>query len=175
METVATLTFRRATADDIPRLRELAEKIWRTSYAEMITARQMDYMLGWMYSAVKIEEELSAGVGWEVAALEDRAVGYLACTAEPSASRLKLDKLYLLPELQGRGFGQQMLARVFQIADAFGTREVWLQVNKRNARAIRSYERAGFRIERSAVFDIGEGFAMDDFIMVRDLPSPLSA
>jgi RimJ/RimL family protein N-acetyltransferase len=40
-------------------------------------------------------------------------------------------------------------------------------VNKRNEPAIAAYLKAGFRIEKEAVFDIGGGFVMDDFLMVR--------
>ena len=75
--------------------------------------------------------------------------------------------LYLLPEQQGLGLGQQLLDRVHTLAAQRGVSQVWLQVNKRNARAIRAYERAGYVVERSAVFDIGGGFVMDDFILTR--------
>jgi diamine N-acetyltransferase len=46
-----------------------------------------------------------------------------------------------------------------------GAIEVWLQVNKKNRQAIAAYEKAGFRIAEEAVFDIGKGFVMDDFLM----------
>jgi hypothetical protein len=45
-----------------------------------------------------------------------------------------------------------------------------LNVNKRNALAIRAYERAGFVVRETVVIDIGEGFVMDDYIMVKRLP-----
>jgi ribosomal protein S18 acetylase RimI-like enzyme len=42
---------------------------------------------------------------------------------------------------------------------------VRLRVNKRNAPAIRSYLRAGFRFTEDIVSDIGSGFVMDDYVM----------
>jgi ribosomal protein S18 acetylase RimI-like enzyme len=82
----------------------------------------------------------------------------------------------VLPEVQGRGFGKALLARVGALARTLGARKVWLQVNKNNASAIRAYERAGYVVERAAVFDIGGGFVMDDFIMALAIPAaePLS-
>ena len=52
-------------------------------------------------------------------------------------------------------------------ARALGAHEVWLQVNKRNARAIAAYVKAGFHIASEAVADIGHGFVMDDYFMAK--------
>jgi ribosomal protein S18 acetylase RimI-like enzyme len=163
------LLFQAAHEDDIPVLRALAERIWRGSYAEMISPEQMEYMLGRMYSEETIRRELAEGVLWELVRLSGEPIGFLSITFGTDGVA-KLNKLYLLPELQGRGLGQGMLARVFAVAVERGAREVRLQVNKGNVRAQRVYERAGFRIAEAAVFDIGGGFVMDDFVMVRPLP-----
>ena len=163
----ACLTVRQADASDIPVLRELADKTWRESYAAMLTPEQIDYMLVRMYARETIAHELAEGVIWELALLADEAIGFHSCTHVPGERRLKLNKLYLLPERQGNGLGQVLLVRVHELAASLGVEEVWLQVNKRNPRAIAAYERAGYRIARSAVFDIGGGFVMDDFVMTR--------
>ena len=122
-----------------------------------------------MYAPETIARELAEGVIWEVASLAAEAIGFYSCTHEPAERRLKLNKLYLLPEWQGNGLGQALLGRVHELAASLGAGEVWLQVNKRNPRAIAAYERAGYCIERSAVFDIGGGFVMDDFVMTRPM------
>lgn len=162
-----TLSFRRADKADISTLRSLADHIWRKSYAEMISTAQIDYMLARMYAADTIAKEMASGFVWELAMDGVTPRGFLACKPEPDAGRVKLEKLYLDPELQGRGLGQQMIARALAVGEEMGGHELWLQVNKYNGRAHRAYERAGFRIESEAVFDIGGGFVMDDFLMVR--------
>ena len=160
------LTFHAATADDIPTLRALADTIWRESYAGVISAEQMAYMLAWMYSEEAIRREIGEGVCWEIARLGSEDVGYLSITFGADGVA-KLNKLYLLPAHQGRGLGQQMLARVLALAFAQGATVVRLQVNKANVRARLAYERAGFVQIEEAVFDIGGGFVMDDYIMAR--------
>jgi len=163
----ASLAIRSASEAEIPALRALAERIWRESYAALLTPAQIDYMLRWMYAPEAIAREMGEGTIWETAWLDGELIGFHSCTLESQAKRLKLNKLYLLPEQQGLGLGQQLLDRVHSVAAQHGARQVWLQVNKQNARAIRAYERAGYVVERSAVFDIGGGFVMDDFILTR--------
>jgi ribosomal protein S18 acetylase RimI-like enzyme len=169
--TPALLSTRAAAEADIPLLRQLAERIWRASYSAMLTPAQIDYMLAWMYSPEQIAQELREGVIWEMALVEEQPVGFFSVTFEDGA-RAKLNKIYVVPERQGQGLGRALLTRAEEIAAAHGAREMWLQVNKRNERARRTYERAGYAIERSAVFEIGSGFVMDDFLMTRALPAP---
>ncbi|EDY17519.1 GCN5-related N-acetyltransferase [Chthoniobacter flavus Ellin428] len=169
---VASLAIRSASEAEIPALRALAEKIWRESYVELLTPGQIDYMLAWMYAPETIARELREGVIWEIAWLDSEMIGFHSCTFEPEPRRLKLNKLYLLPEQQGLGFGQQLLERVHALAAERGAGAVWLQVNKQNARALRAYERAGYAVERSTVFDIGGGYVMDDFILTRAISLP---
>ena len=45
-------------------------------------------------------------------------------------------------------------------------REMRLQVNRQNYKAINFYFKVGFVIERVADFDIGDGYFMNDFVMV---------
>ena len=162
-----SVSIRVAVEADIPLLRELAERTWRVSYAEMISSEQMSYMLGWMYSPEQIAQELRDGVVWKIAELEGAPVAYLSLTLE--GDEAKLNKLYVLPELQGRGIGAELLRYIEMLAASRGARSIWLQVNQQNVRARRAYEGAGYRVERADVFDIGGGFVMDDFILRREL------
>ena len=162
------LTFHTAGEEDMPALRSLATRIWRESYAKMISREQMVYMLEWMYSAETIRRELSEGISWEIVRLDGEDAGYLSVTFGADGVA-KLNKLYLLSELQGKGHGQAMLTHVFAEAAEREMREMRLQVNKRNVRAQRAYERHGFERVEEAVFDIGGGYVMDDFIMARTI------
>jgi len=165
--------FRPATTADIPVLRSLAQTIWRAGYPSIISGEQIEFMLDWMYSEEQIRAEMERGITWEVIEdAEHAAAGFLSFQVEPDA-RVKLNKLYVLPELQGRGIGRRALSRVIEKARALGARAVWMQVNKANVRAIDAYKKAGFRIAQEAVFDIGHGFVMDDYLMEK-LIEPLA-
>jgi len=160
------MTTHPATESDIGLLRDLAGRIWRECYAGIITPEQIEFMLGWMYSGEEIGRQIAAGIPWEVVEHEGAAIGYLSYQPEPDG-RVKISKLYVLPEHQRQGHGQRLLEHICAQARGLGAPEVWLQVNKRNEPAIGAYLKAGFRIEKEAVFDIGNGFVMDDFLMAR--------
>ena len=160
------MQIRPATEADIPVLRDLAQRIWRECYPGIITAEQIEFMLGWMYSEDEIRSQLAARVPWEIAELDGVPVGYLSWQREGDG-RVKISKLYVLPQHQRRGNGRQMLEHISEQARAHGAHAIWLQVNKRNERAVGAYLKAGFHIEKEAVFDIGGGFVMDDYLMAR--------
>jgi ribosomal protein S18 acetylase RimI-like enzyme len=155
---------RSATIEDIPLLRSLAQRIWRECYPGIIRVEQIEFMLEWMYSEEQLRREIAEGVVWEVVEETGEAIGFLSFQREADG-RVKLNKLYLLPEHQGRGHSRGLLDRIMGQAQALGAHEVWLQVNKRNARAVAAYKKAGFEIAEETVFDIGGGFVMDDYLM----------
>jgi ribosomal protein S18 acetylase RimI-like enzyme len=161
------ISIRPATEGDIPLLRELADRIWHACYPGMITMEQIRYMLGWMYAPERISEEMRRGVRWAVVE-SGSPIGYLAHERDADGV-VHLHKLYLDPAWQGRGVGQRMLQHVSEHARREGARSIELRVNRGNARALAAYARAGFRIERSLVADIGGGFVMDDHLLRLDL------
>ncbi len=164
------LTIKQAAPEDIPVLRAVAFQIWREYYPAILSREQIDYMLEWMYSPAVIQNELGAGVVWELALLEAQTAGFISYAHQKDRAEVKLNKIYLLPSMHGQGLGRQLLAHVKGRAEALGARRICLQVNKRNQRAIRAYERAGFRVSESIVSNIGCGFVMDDYVMTLDLP-----
>ena len=75
-----------------------------------------------------------------------------------------------LSEFQRRGFGTLLLNHVEAAARARGFRTVILAVNKKNEKAIAVYRKHGLTIRESVITEIGGGFRMDDYIMVKLLP-----
>jgi diamine N-acetyltransferase len=160
------MLIRPATIADIPLLRRLAHEIWHAHYPEIITVEQIDFMLGWMYSAEEIERQLRDGPRWEIAELDGEPVAFTSYGPEPDG-RVKLHKLYIAKAHQRRGIGRALLEHVLGEAKKLGGSEVWMQVNKRNTTAVAAYKKAGFHIAKEATFDIGHGFVMDDFLMAK--------
>jgi GNAT superfamily N-acetyltransferase len=166
--------FRPATIQDIPTLCALAGTIWRSSYPSIIGLAQIEYMLEAMYAPDVISKEMGHGVAWELILQLAEPVGYLSYARESGTTDVKVHKLYLLPRVQGQGLAQRALTHTREAALNLGGERLVLQVNKRNARAIRAYEHFGFQIADSIVCDIGGGFVMDDYVMTLDLSAARS-
>ncbi len=164
-----SVSFKRATLEDIPSLRSMAERIWRAYYPGILSAAQIDYMLALMYGAEPLEAGFRQGVEYEWILLDGGGAGYMATERSEPARCLRLHKLYVLPEFHGMGLGRAGLSHAAATAAFYGLPAVELNVNKGNARAMRAYERAGFKIVASVVNDIGGGFVMDDYVMRREL------
>jgi GNAT superfamily N-acetyltransferase len=159
-----------ATQADIPLLRALAERIWRAYYPPIIGEAQTEHMLARMYDPEHIRREMGGlGHAWRIARIDGEAAGYLAWLHEPESASVKLSKLYLDPARHGGGLGSAMLAHVESEARALGARRLYLFVHKRNAKALRAYERNGFAREADVVTEFGAGFVMDDWRMGKRL------
>ena len=162
----------RATEENLPAISELAGVIWRACYPGIITHAQIDYMLARMYSLDVLREEIrSQGICYDRLLLDGKLAGFASYGPAVEPGLMKLHKLYLLPEKQGRGLGSLLLQHVEREVRAGAGRRLILSVNKRNARAIAAYQRNGFVTADSVVTDIGGGFVMDDYIMAKDLPA----
>jgi len=158
-----------ATEADLPAISELAGVIWRACYPGIITHAQIDYMLARMYALDTMREEIhSQGIRYDLLLVDNKPAGFASYgpTSEPGV--IKLHKLYLLPELHGRGLGSRLLRHVEREVRRLGARRVVLSVNKRNTQAIAAYKRNGYVIAESVVTNIGGGFVMDDYIMAKE-------
>lgn len=159
-----------ATGEHLPSIAALAAVIWRACYPGIITMEQIDYMLARMYAPGALRDEIrSQGIHYDCLIVDGKMAGFASHGPASKPGEMKLHKLYLLPELHGRGLGSRLLRHVEREVRRVGARRLILAVNKRNAKAIAAYQRNGFVVADSVVTDIGGGFVMDDFIMAKEL------
>jgi GNAT superfamily N-acetyltransferase len=161
-------SLQRLTADAIDAVSTLARTVWQATYPTLISQAQIDAMLADRYAPQRIREQLDdPRHAWWVARQSDALVGFAHAMLDESGC--KLDKLYVHPAWQRRGIGAALHQEIVAWARAQQARRLWLQVNRGNTQAIRAYEKYGFHIIESRVFDIGNGFVMDDHVMERSL------
>ncbi len=163
------MQIRRAQLDELPILENLARQIWPTTYAHIISQEQINFMLDWMYSFPALKQQQEEGHEFYIIANEGTDIGFMALewihdTQQNGSVQLKINKLYVLPAFQGKGIGRALVEKAMARAAETQCEAIFLQVNKANE-AKNFYLKLGFHIREAAVFDIGNGFIMDDYIM----------
>jgi GNAT superfamily N-acetyltransferase len=155
---------------DVERVAGLAGEIWRRHYADIISAAQIEYMLKQRYDPPLIRAELDrADLWWDKLLLGDQIAGFASYFMTGTAGEMKLDKLYVHHMHQRCGYGGRLIAHVCAQSRGVGCSHVTLAVNRNNRKAINAYLKHGFTVQTSQVKDIGGGFVMDDYVMVRAL------
>lgn len=157
------LVIRSALVSDVNEISSLAGRIWRQHYSTIISGEQIEYMLEKMYSPKSLTGQIEKAHSFLVAINNNTILGYLSLYKKSDGSFF-LDKLYVDTSQQRNKIGRDLLKECFKHT---GSNEIRLQVNRRNFKAINFYFKEGFKIEKVEDFDIGNGFEMNDFIMIK--------
>ncbi len=165
------MEFRKATTDDCVLINSIASQIWAPTYSHLMPPGQLDYMFEMMYSPGNLHRAMTEG-GQQFLIFSDEGhdVGYVAYETLPDHD-FYLQKIYLLPTLQGRGSGRRMLNLLLDHLRGIdpGARRLGLNVNRQNLKAVFFYLRNGFEITARRDHPIGEGYFMNDYILERDI------
>ena len=153
-----------ATIDDVADINAIAHKVWYAHYPSIITMQQIDYMFDRMYSLPSLEEQLDKGHTFLVAAVNNVPCGYAAFYKLDDDSYF-LDKLYVDTSLHRKNIGGFLLEEVINMCEEM--KILRLQVNRKNIKAVNFYFKNGFVIEEAKDFDIGSGYFMEDFVMIK--------
>ncbi len=154
--------------DEAEALVELAGRVWRAHYPAIITPGQIEYMLAERYKPGLVRQLLARGDLWLAARVEGVLAGF-AHGHPLEDGDYKLDKLYVDLDWQRHGIGGKLVAEVASRASAHGYTRLVLRVNRQNQQAIDAYLKHGFTVATLIVEDIGGGFVMDDYVMVKSL------
>jgi ribosomal protein S18 acetylase RimI-like enzyme len=94
----------------------------------------------------------------------NKNVGFIGFENNYDEETTKLHRIYLLPETKGKGFGKTTLNYLKNQISEVGNNRIILAVNKQNG-AKQFYESQGFSIYEEGVYDVGNGYFMDDYLM----------
>jgi diamine N-acetyltransferase len=144
----------------------LADTIWREFYTPIIGEAQVAYMLRTFQSSEAIADQIKNGYTYYLLYDAQTPAGYCATVREGDA--LKVSKLYTLKACRGKGGGRTMLDACEKEARGKGLAKLLLTVNRHNP-SLAFYEKEGFENAGPLLQEIGGGFVMDDYVMVRRL------
>ena len=158
-----TTTIRKATLDDIPIIRAMAEKVFPDTYQTIITREQCEYMMDMMYSEPSLRRQMTVEHHtYLLLFVDDKPAGYVS--VQPTeAHRYELQKLYVMPRYQCQHLGVDFVKEQHPEPCT-----LFLHVNRHN-RAKHFYLHQGMEVSSRGDFPIGKGFFMNDYIMEKKI------
>ncbi len=172
------MLIRPALPADAEALASLGERLWRETYTGLIPDSNLELHLAATFGLVQQAGELADPANWMLVIEEPTdLLGYALLRAHgpreagpalPFQRTLEVARFYVDRRLHGRGAAHALMADVLARAAAAGHDGVWLQVWEQNPRAIRFYEKAGFRDAGGATYRIGNQVDRDR-LMVQPL------
>lgn len=149
---------------------EFISKIGKQSYKEtypaILTQEQIDFMLNKNYTVDAIQALMNSGQDFYLL-YEDAVPKGFVSVQNKDQSILRIEKLYLLAEDKGRGYGKKLLNFVADLAKSRDLKLLELNVNRGNP-AYHFYLKQGFIV--TEVVDIPYfGYVLDDYVMQKDL------
>ncbi len=159
----ASLNLRSAHEIDIPLIRALSLKIWPQTYSTILSAEQINYMMNMMYSEQALLSQMKQKHEFIIVNDGREPIGF-ASFSETEPGIYKLYKIYILPQVQGKGAGRFVINEILKAIARKRGKALQLNVN-RNNKAKDFYEKLGFTILSQVDIDIGNGYFMNDYVM----------
>lgn len=157
------------STDDYDVIKSMAEIIWPHTYSKILSAEQLEYMFEMMYSREAFNEQLSLKNHHYLLAKDNgKFVGFASYEVNYRPNATKIHKLYVLPDIQSRGVGRVMVSKIENIACRNGNDTLTLNVNRYNP-SVKFYLKEGFTKAGEEDISIGNGYLMEDYIMVKQL------
>jgi ribosomal protein S18 acetylase RimI-like enzyme len=153
-----------AQEKDLETIANLAKVIWNEHYVPFIGQEQVDYMLGKIYNHQSLIEQLNIKKHvFYLIQKDNNTIGFLSVSSE-NGTDFFLHKFYISQQISNSGIGTKVLNLLIEIIKP---KSLILTVNRQNFKSINFYFKNGFKIDRVEDFDIGDGYQMNDFVMLR--------
>ncbi|QQR40640.1 GNAT family N-acetyltransferase [Devosia rhizoryzae] len=134
-----SIRIRKATISDAPRMAAIAFDAWSTGILPILTPRpgQRDRERQRLSQAV--------GAGWPDAIVADMQ-GIVIGWCSRAKSRNYIPYLFVEHDMQGHGIGAMLLNRMEAMLELEGAERIHLETPADHVRAVRFYERQGYKI-----------------------------
>lgn len=141
----------------------IGKKAFRKSFEHLFHSREelFEY-LEFTYDPVKLGRSLRKENNIYLLAFVDNIPAGFAKIKKSSlneqiatVAQMELQKIYVLPDYNGRGIGSALMNEIKRIADEIQPDYIWLDTHISNVSAVRFYERNGFQKIGDYFFTIG--------------------
>jgi 2-amino-4-hydroxy-6-hydroxymethyldihydropteridine diphosphokinase len=136
---MAGISIRKAEPAEASRLADIAYRAWESGILPLLDEQPGMRDAERRRLGMAVREQLSCTI---VASVDDIVVGW--CSR--AHRRAYIPYLFVMPELQGHGLGSMLLRRMESMLELEGAERVHLETPADNVRAVRFYEKQGYRI-----------------------------
>lgn len=166
--------IRAATQQDIVLIQRLGRETFYETFAASNSEADMQQYLEEHFSESRVTEEVNTLCSQFFIAYWDHVpVGYLKLnwsaeqTELQDEDALEIERIYVKSSHQGNRIGQALFEKALQQAKSTAKHYVWLAVWEKNEKAIRFYEKNGFKAFDKHSFQLGSDKQVD--IMMKKL------
>lgn len=163
------MPIKRIDASGLVEVQKIAAITWPITFGEILSSEQIAYMMEMMYSEASLLNQLENGHEFYLYLENDTPIGFMGIEANYKGnSELKIHKLYVLPNQQGKGIGEKLILFSQARAQDLKQDKLTLNVNRFN-KALGFYAKLGFENVKSEDIEIGNGYLMEDFVLEKQL------
>ena len=154
--------LRKAENKDLISLQKIGKLTFSETFSSDNSEENLRSYLETTFSIEKVATELSdENAEFYFAECENEIIGYLKVNYGDSQTEIKsersleIERIYVLKEFHGQKVGQILYEKAIELAKEINADFVWLGVWEQNPRAIRFYEKNGFRAFDKHIFRLG--------------------
>lgn len=159
------------TQEQIDTLCAIAQTVWHETFDPLLPPGQTDYMIDKFQSDHAIKDQLAhQNYRYYLAKLNGEYAGFVGFAPHyQGQEEMYLSKVYLLSQFRHQGVVKAMFDLVEQETKKEELSKIRLTVNKKNTHAASVYEHYGYKTVEAVESDIGGGYVMDDYVMVKQV------
>ncbi len=155
------ITIELAEQTDIRSISNMAHIIWPDAYGEILSKDQIDFMLEKSYTIGGLAEGMVNGQFFYIFKEDGIGQGFIAL--KTFGDKLRIEKLYLMPDVQGKGFGKALIDFAVEKAKTKGKDILELNVNRNNP-AYHFYLKQGFQVIETVDIPYYD-YVLNDYVM----------
>jgi ribosomal protein S18 acetylase RimI-like enzyme len=164
----------KARADHAPAISYAGRNAFRDAFAHLFNNRsELEEYLDYTYAVDKIASSINKENNvYFLANVDGLPAGFAKLKKHSlndqieSFVQAELQKLYVLKQYHGKGVGEALMQSVINLIGSFEPECLWLDTHISNERAIRFYERHGFKKSGTHQFTIGTQ-TFEYYVMVK--------
>lgn len=149
-------------------IQKIVFETWPVAYGEILSEAQLNYMLDKFYNLASLEKTIEEGHRYFVYFENEIPLGFLGVQAGLKPDSMKIHKLYVLPQNQGKNIGFKLFQHAENLTKLMNLKRLFLNVNRFN-KAKQFYEKLGMNVCKVEDIDIGSGYLMEDFVMEKEI------